>query len=201
MVGKAPYRHKSGRSQSMGKKPENKASSQVNEEDRELFRQAMQGTRPIQQQDKVAPHRQPPAAHVTTHRFEETIEADGLSDEMQLEGLETADELFFARTGIQHSVIRKLRRGHYPIEDELDLHGLRSDDARTTISRFLNAAAQRQLRCVRIIHGKGYGSQSRQPVLKNKVNNWLRQRSEVLAFCSARPADGGTGAIYLLLKR
>lgn len=184
----------------MGKKPENKPSSQVNKEDRELFRQAMQGTREIQN-DKVEPHRNPPLARVPQETVQKTIVPDDMSDEMEQIEVEKADELLFSRTGIQHSVVRKLRRGQFPIEDELDLHGLRSDEARTTIVQFLNSATHRQLRCVRIIHGKGYGSQTRQPVLKNKVNNWLRQRSEVLAFCSARPADGGTGAIYLLLKR
>lgn len=184
----------------MGKKPENKPSVQINDADRELFRQAMQGTRPMQY-DKIEPHRNPPRAQTVTQVTDIDPAEDTMSDELELTPLETADELLFVRSGIQHSVVKKLRKGQFPVEDELDLHGLRSEEARTLIAQFLNRAQQQQIRCVRIIHGKGYGSQTREPVLKNKVNSWLRQRAEVLAFCSARPADGGTGAIYLLLKR
>lgn len=184
----------------MGKKPENKSSIQINDADRELFRQAMQGTRPMQH-DKIEPHRNPPKAQAIKVAAEIAVAADNMSDELEIIALESADELLFVRTGIQHSVVKKLRRGQFPVEDELDLHGLRSEEARTLLAQFLHRARQSQLRCVRIIHGKGYGSQTRQPVLKNKVNSWLRQREEVLAFCSARPADGGTGAINLLLKR
>jgi DNA-nicking Smr family endonuclease len=97
--------------------------------------------------------------------------------------------------------MRKLRRGQFSSRAELDLHGLRSEEARRTVAEFLHAARERNLRCVRIIHGKGRGSGARGPVLKQKLGSWLRQRSEVLAFCSARPADGGSGALYVLLGR
>ena len=115
--------------------------------------------------------------------------------------LEYNAELLFSRSGLQHNVLRKLRRGQYNITAELDLHGLRVEEARQALSQFLYHCHLQKKQCVHIIHGKGYGSHRNKPVLKSKVNHWLRQRDEVLAFCSARPVDGGTGAIYLLLKR
>ncbi|MGH9466509.1 MAG: Smr/MutS family protein, partial [Terriglobales bacterium] len=109
----------------------------------------------------------------------------------------TGDGLFYAKAGVQERVLRKLRRGHYSIGAELDLHGLRSEAARLALAEFLHAVRGNRVRCVRIIHGKGYRSGPRGPVLKQKLNGWLRQRAEVLAFRSARPADGGTGAVYV----
>jgi len=114
--------------------------------------------------------------------------------------LETCDELLFSRSGLQHKVLRKLRRGQYAIGAELDLHGCTVVEARNLLVAFLNSCRHEQIRCVRIIHGKGNRSLQRQPILKGKVNYWLQQRDEVLAFCSARPVDGGAGAIYVLLK-
>jgi len=114
---------------------------------------------------------------------------------------ETGEELLHVRPGLQQTVIRKLRRGQYAIEAELDLHGATVTQAREAVDEFLGAARERGKRCVRIIHGKGHSSVGKMPVLKGKVNSWLRQKDEVLAFCSARPNDGGTGAVYVLLKR
>jgi len=184
----------------MGKKPENRSCITISETDRQLFRQSIEGTRPIHH-DTVEPYRSPPAARAPTVAAADTTIADEMSDLMEFDAVDTADELLYTRPGIQHNLLRKLRRGQIPIEAELDLHGLRIEEARTAIAQLLLQAQDRHWRCVRIIHGKGYGSDSRLPVLKNKVNGWLRQRSEVLAFCSARPEDGGTGAIYLLLRR
>jgi DNA-nicking Smr family endonuclease len=107
----------------------------------------------------------------------------------------------YARPGLQRTVMRRLRRGDYRIGAELDLHGMTADAARGELARFLREAIGRELRCVRIIHGKGLGSEGRGPVLKPRVARWLRQRDDVLAYCSARPADGGTGALYVLLRR
>ena len=96
--------------------------------------------------------------------------------------------------------MRKLRRGHWVIQNELDLHGMRSDEARAALAEFLRNADKRGLRCVRVIHGKGLGSVNKEPVLKGKVRNWLAQKAEVIAFCQARAADGGSGALLVLLK-
>lgn len=124
-----------------------------------------------------------------------------LSDEFNVDTLlDTDDELSFARNGIGQDTVRKLRRGHWVTQAQLDLHGLRTDEARDALALFLRLAIRRGHRCVRVIHGKGLGSVNREPVLKKKVRNWLQQKQEVLAFCQARAADGGAGALMVLLK-
>jgi len=181
----------------MKKKPDKPLS----EEDSALFRQAVAGTRRLKH-DKVEDYRPPRSPHPVRRDSEEGPSfQEMISDEMELVPAAAADELLFQRPGLQTTLMRKLRRGQIPCEAELDLHGMRSSDARTAVAGFLDAATRRGWRCVRIVHGKGYGSNEEKPVLKNRLNTWLRQFPEVLAFCSARPADGGTGAVYILLKR
>ncbi|MET0026804.1 MAG: Smr/MutS family protein [Candidatus Thiodiazotropha sp.] len=114
--------------------------------------------------------------------------------------IETGDELLFARPGVQHRLLQDLRRGYLEIGAELDLHGLTVRYAREELNQFIQECQRRHIRCVRIIHGKGYGSEGRQPVLKQKLNLWLRQRDDVLAFTSATRRDGGTGAAYVLFR-
>src|SRR5690606_13130899 len=97
-------------------------------------------------------------------------------------------------------VVRKLRRGHWSVLAQLDLHGLRVDEARTAVAEFLRECVRQERRCVRIIHGKGLGSANRQPILKEKVRRWLTQKEEVLAFAEAKPNDGGSGVVLALLK-
>jgi DNA-nicking Smr family endonuclease len=115
-------------------------------------------------------------------------------------GLETGEELCYLRNGVGAPVMKKLRRGYWVIQDELDLHGLTVEEARPLLGEFLNQCARRGLRCVRIIHGKGLRSRNREPVLKRRVAVWLMQREDVLAFCQARSADGGGGAVVVLLQ-
>jgi DNA-nicking Smr family endonuclease len=113
----------------------------------------------------------------------------------------TGDEaLSFQRAGVRTQVTRRLRRGLYPIDDELDLHGLSQSAARNELADFIARSRDRGCRCVRIIHGKGYRSGARGPVLKTAVNHWLRLDLDVIAFVSARAIDGGTGAMYVLLR-
>lgn len=181
----------------MKKKP----SKGISAEDSALFRQAVEGTRPLKH-DKVETHRTRPAPRVAPQAEDhDPWSVDGLSDEMEMEPVAAVEELLFQRPGLQTTVMRKLRRGQFANEAELDLHGMRVEEARSAVGEFLDMASRQGLRCVRIVHGKGYGSRSDMPVLKNRVNGWLRQRAEVLAFCSARPVDGGTGAVYVLIKR
>jgi DNA-nicking Smr family endonuclease len=111
-----------------------------------------------------------------------------------------ADPLSFRRPGVRDQTLRQLRRGRYPIEDELDLHGFSQSAARDQLAEFIAASRNAGLRCVRIVHGKGYRSGARGPVLKIAVNTWLRRHADVLAFTSARVIDGGTGAVYVLLR-
>ena len=126
--------------------------------------------------------------------------AETLSDEFDVSTLlDIDDQMSFRQSGIGSDVTRKLRRGHWSIQRALDLHGMRSDEARSALSAFIREACQLGVRCVRVVHGKGLGSPGKAPVLKNKVHAWLVQKKEVLAFVQARPADGGAGAVVVLL--
>ena len=171
------------------------------DDERDLFRKTVGKIRPVKQ-DKIHPHRKrrKPVPDQTLRDQREVINSL-LSDEYEPADVETGDELLYTRPGLQLSVIRKLRRGQYAIEAELDLHGATVVQAREAVNSFLKQARERDKRVVRIIHGKGRSSEGKMPVLKGKVNSWLRQKDEVLAFSSARPNDGGTGAVYVLLKR
>lgn len=110
------------------------------------------------------------------------------------------ETLYYARSGLQHRLLQRLRRGQLPSEAELDLHGMTIAQAQYEVARFLSYCGERGLRTVRIIHGKGYGSREQAPVLKSRINHWLREQQEVLAFCSSRPDQGGTGAVNVLLR-
>ncbi|BCL75328.1 hypothetical protein JHS3_10640 [Jeongeupia sp. HS-3] len=123
-----------------------------------------------------------------------------MSDFWPWDELATGEELLYLRPGQKLDTLKKLRRGHWLVQAELDLHGYGSDTARQMVGEFLHAAQQAHRRCVRIIHGKGLSSRNQEPVLKHKLKNWLVQRDEVLAFSQARPADGGSGAVLVLLK-
>lgn len=131
----------------------------------------------------------------------EALQASRLSDMTPETLLESDEALSFARHGISSDTLRKLRRGHWSIQANLDLHGLRTDEAREAFVEFLKHCANKEIRCVRIIHGKGLGSVNKQPVLKGKVLAWLMQREEVLAYCQAPANDGGSGAVRVLLKQ
>ena len=127
--------------------------------------------------------------------------AEALSDEVDLETLLLTDDgLSFQRPGLASDVVARLRRGHWSIQAELDLHGLRRDAARTAVAGFLREAGQRGWRCLRLVHGKGHGSPGREPVLKAKVQRWLGQHDAVLAFTQATAPEGGTGALIVLLR-
>lgn len=173
----------------------------VSDEDSALFRRTVGKVTPLRH-DRTQPARgKVPPIPKQLHSDERQVVEDLLSDVIDPADVEYGDELLFVRPGIQHSVLRKLRRGQFSIDAELDLHGMNTTTARRALADFLHACRFSHARCVRIIHGKGRGSAQGRPVLKNKVNVWLQQRDDVLAFCSARPIDGGTGAVYVLLKR
>ncbi len=165
------------------------------------FRDAIGDVRPIKQ-DRVLPHRRGRKPLPEQKRLDEQVVMDSLlADETGADELETGEELLFARAGLQHSTFRRLRRGEYAIEAQLDLHGQTVAQARLSVNDFLRDCRAAGKRCVRIIHGKGLGSEGRLPVLKGKVNVWLRRKDEVLGFCPARATDGGGGAVYVLLKK
>ncbi|MCB1801654.1 MAG: Smr/MutS family protein [Gammaproteobacteria bacterium] len=164
------------------------------EDDEGAFRAAMEGVEPIK------PERAPP--YRRRRRPEPLHLSDGDAESQALADLsiETPDFLEFRRPGIQHRVFQDLQRGVIEAQGSLDLHGLRVREAGPALLRFLDYSLSTGRRCVRIIHGKGRGSGHQQPVLKQKVNQWLRQRDEVLAFVSAPRWDGGSGAVYVLLS-
>jgi len=173
-------------------------------DDKSAFLKAMKDVRRLDSEhnNRAAPRLKRPLARPTQRlKDHQQVLQDMMSDPVDEADVVTGDELFFSRTGIQNNVIRKLKRGQFAIERELDLHGKTSAEAKILVAEFLLYCAQTNLRVVRVIHGKGRGSFNKKPVLKHKVNHWLQQRDEVLAFCSARQVDGGTGAIYVLLKR
>ncbi len=160
---------------------------------------------------KVAPLKAPPRVTLPTPQplpiarqriaDDAAVLQESLSDEFSVDTLLEVDEtLSYARGGIGPDVLKKLRGGGWVMQDQLDLHGLRVDQAREAVAQFLRDATKRGFRCVRIIHGKGLGSIDKKPVLKIKVRNWLVQKEEVIAFCQARAADGGSGALMVLLK-
>ena len=113
--------------------------------------------------------------------------------------LRAEDSLSFLATGLQKNVLKKMRRGHFGLDAELDLHGLNSRDAKRQLHHFLHDCVEDGCRCIHIIHGKGYRSEGGYPILKNNLNVWLRQHNDVQAFCSASPKEGGTGAVLVLL--
>ncbi len=173
----------------------------IAEADLELFRAHMEDVKPLAD-DRVAPLLNRPAPLARNGmRDEQEVLRELLSEAWDPADFDTGEELMFARPGLQHTLLRKLRRGRFRVRGELDLHGMTVPVARQAVVTFLLTCRAADTRCVRIIHGKGLGSRHRGPVLKHKVNRWLAQREEVLAFCSALPGDGGTGAVYVLLKR
>lgn len=173
----------------------------ISAEDSELFRREVGPVNPLRHSGTEPTPSRPSPLPRQTLRERAQIREEMLYGDLDPADLETGDELVFIRSGLQRNVLRKLRRGQYSVTRQLDLHGLTVPQARGVVSDFLAACVASDQRCVRIIHGKGNNSRNRQPVLKIKLNGWLRQRNEVLAFCSARPVDGGTGAVYILLGR
>lgn len=173
-----------------------------NKLDAQLFQKSVGNVVPLSPPNKASipsPRPLPIAKHYLAD--EQAALQESLSDEFTIETLlDTDGDLSFTRPGIGRDVLRKLRSGRWVMQSELDLHGMRRDDAREALGEFVRKAIRQGHRCVRIIHGKGLGSVNKEPVLKSKVRNWLVQKEEILAFCQARAADGGAGALVVLLK-
>ncbi len=131
---------------------------------------------------------------------EQQVIKDMMSDDYATIEIDAGDKLFFANPGVQNKTLRKLRKGLFRIDAELDLHGMNVPEAKQQLGLFISECHELGSRCVRVIHGKGKRSGQAGPVLKQKLVVWLPQRDDVLAFCSTIPAHGGTGALYLLLK-
>lgn len=174
----------------MSKKPEQPAP-----DDADLFRQAVKDAVPLPSSDRLPPA-QPPRRYLTPTAPLRHAVADHLSD--HLTSHTPLSE--FLRPGMDRMTLRKLRRGHWPVQDGIDLHGNTSDEARCLLVSFLQEASRRGLRCVNIIHGKGWRSEGGEGVLKLRVRHWLSQHAQVLAFCEPPEHAGGGGAVWVLLK-
>lgn len=170
--------------------------------DADVFRRAIGEVAPLKTPLRMTLTREPPSPlPLQTRLDEEAVLHEALSDEYDPESLlDTDDSLSYCRTGVRQEVVRKLRRGTWIVQAQLDLHGMRREEAREALSGFVHEAVKRGLRCIRVIHGKGLGSIGKEPVLKGKVRAWLVQKVEVIAFCQARPHDGGAGAVLVLLQ-
>ncbi len=170
--------------------------------DRDLFLQAAGQVQPLAVPAKAAlKTEKPQPLPIQRQRDEQAALQETISDEFDASTLlETDEHLSYRRPGIGPDVTRKLRRGDWSIQRQLDLHGLRTEDAREALGQFIREAQQRGIRCVRVVHGKGLGSPGKTPVLKGRVQSWLAQKKEVLAFVQARPAEGGAGALVVLLQ-
>lgn len=173
----------------------------VSESESALFRASLDGVRPLPSSGRVA--HVPPRPKPIPRQYaldEQQALLDSLSDHIPWEDVESGDEISYVRNGLSRQVLKKLRRGYWIIEQQLDLHGLTAAEARPVLVEFLAACKHRNARCIRIIHGKGLGSKNREPVLRNKVKHWLMQRDEILAFCEARGVDGGSGVTLAILR-
>jgi DNA-nicking Smr family endonuclease len=171
----------------------------------QLFARSVGPVRPL-----ASKHRQsrpvaaaPPQPVPVQHRLDEqAVMREALSDEFDVETLlETDEALSFRRPGLGPDVVRKLRRGGWRLQGQFDLHGFRREDARQALADYIREAHKTGWRCVRVVHGKGLGSPGKTPVLKARVHSWLVQKKEVIAFAQARPAEGGAGALVVLLAQ
>ena len=166
------------------------------DETQDEFRKAVAGVKPLKRPKRVSLRGPAPAPVPHQRRRDETAAlAESLSGPLSVDdALDTGEELSYLREGMARETLRKLRRGHWVIQDGIDLHGLNRDQATMIVVEFLEQCLARGLRCVRIVHGKGLG------ILKAKLGKWLPQREEVLAYCQAPASEGGSGALLVLLK-
>lgn len=167
-----------------------------------LFQRAAGVVQPVPDKRRALLKKEPSGAGTTMQyqRDEQAVLRQAISDDFDVSTLlDVDDNMSFRRPGIGTDVTRKLRRGDWTIQRQIDLHGLRRDEAREQLGNFIRDACKHGIRCVRVVHGKGLGSPGKTPVLKSRVHSWLAQKQEVLAFVQAKPADGGSGALVVLL--
>lgn len=171
-------------------------------DDLAAFHAAVAGTAPLPAHDRVDLTPPPPPPRPLQHLADEQAALDeslhgaiGLQDR-----LEGGDEPTWLRPGLASNVLKDLRRGRWVVQDEIDLHGLTRDEARLALAAFLAEARKHDFRCIRVVHGKGHSSPGKQSILRQLVRGWMAQKDEVLAYCQAKPRDGGEGALIALLR-
>ena len=177
------------------------AKKTLTSEDSDLFRHAIGKVRSVINDKVLLTPENKPRPHpvnISADSHAPAWKPDAAAVEVEKVGLE--DSLSFIAPGLQNNVLKKLRRGYFGLDAEIDLHGLNSNEAKRQLLHFLHNCVEESYRCVHIIHGKGYRSADNHPVLKNNLNLWLRQHKDVQAFCSASPKNGGTGAVCVLLQ-
>lgn len=177
-----------------------KKSSKISEKDKKLFRDTIGDIERIKDNDIII-DKPKPSPHPKRNKENELDFSYRINEgELHEDLVDGNDEIKFCRAGYSDSKFKRLRQGKYKIEDELDLHGMKIEEARKELAIFLDKCKHRSIFCVLVIHGKGYGSKNKSPIIKNKLNQWLRHHDMVWGFSSAQPSDGGTGAIYLCFK-
>ncbi len=181
---------------------EQRAQQARSRQDHDLFVRSVGPVQPLRHAPRAVLQRERPSPQPRQRELDDAaVLHEAISDEFDVETLlDTDDALSYRRDGIGPEVVRKLRRGVWAIQAQIDLHGLRRDEAREQLAAFVRDAVRHGLRCVRVVHGKGNGSPGRESVLKAKARGWLVQKSEVLAFTQARASDGGQGALIVLLR-
>lgn len=173
----------------------------MSDDESDLFRRQMQEAKPLKSGERVPEPRKKPLPRARFSRAdEEKALKESLEADIETIEADNGDGMRYHRPHVGRRTMRKLARGKYAVQAEIDLHGMTVAEAKPRLQTFIERCARNGKLCIRIVHGKGLGSGSRGPVLKNSVNRWLRQWDYVLAFTSARQVDGGTGAVYVLLK-
>lgn len=175
--------------------------NEASPDDRELFRRAVGEARPLAVDVVPPPRRKPPPKARFARQDEREVLRESLSADLEHAESENGDGLRYCRPSIGRKTFRRLARGGFSVQAHIDLHGMTVAEARGALADFLDEGRHHGHTCVRVVHGKGRGSGARGPVLKSKVDRWLRQWEPVLAFVSARQVDGGTGAVYVLLRK
>lgn len=177
------------------------ASAALADAENAAFRAALAGVIPLHSDTLDLRQPGPPPIPLQSQREQKAVMAELLLLDPGEGEMETGDEISFKRDGVQNAVLRKMRRGQFAIQAHIDLHGLTTPEAKIAISEFLQTSIQRSYHCIRIVHGKGQRSPGQVPVLKPKVARWLMQCEDVIAYISTPATDGGTGAIYVLLRQ
>jgi DNA-nicking Smr family endonuclease len=174
--------------------------SKLPPQDRELFRRSVGEVKRLRDDRSERAGPTVPPRPLQRYLDDRRVLHDSLSLDWDPAELETGEHVHYSRPGLQRSVLRRLQRGQYSVEASLDLHGHNRHAAHEALARFLRTARREGRRCVRIVHGKGLRSTNHGPVLKPLIQHWLKRRDDVLAYCSARAVDGGSGALYVLIK-
>lgn len=169
--------------------------------DADLFRRHVGDIKPLRHEEKARTPRKPTARARFTRADEQHVLEESLSADIDDTESSSGESLRFMRDSVTKSTMRQFTRGRFAVQGEIDLHGLTAQEAATALREFVEQSRRRRHRCILVVHGKGLGSGQGGPVLKSRVNGWLRRWNDVLAFVSARQVDGGTGAVYVLLKQ